>query len=117
MRKQKSFTLIEVLVATFLVSIVFLGIFGAYQLTLKVLSQAKNKIIATAIANGEIEKIRNLSYESIGIIDGFPDGDLESIKNVIINGLEYIIETRVDYIVDEADGISFPQDDCPNDYK
>ncbi len=116
-KKTESFTLIEVLVGTFLILIVFLGIFAAYQLGLKVVGQSKNKITATAIANGEIEKVRNLPYESIGIIGGFPEGDLESIKTTTINNIEYTIETRVDYVVDSADGISAPEDECPNDYK
>lgn len=114
---RKGFTLIEVLVGTFLILIVFLGIFAAYQLGLKVVGQSKNRITATAIASGEIEKVRNLPYESIGIIGGFPEGDLESIKTTTINNIEYIIETRVDYVVDSADGISAPEDECPNDYK
>jgi len=116
-KKIKSFTLIEVLVGTFLILIVFLGIFAAYQLGLKVVGQSKNKITAAAIANGEIEKVRNLPYESIGIVGGFPEGDLESIKTTTINNIEYTIETRVDYVVDSADGISMPEDECPNDYK
>ncbi len=116
-KKIESFTLIEVLVGTFLILIVFLGIFAAYQLGLKVVGQSKNKITAAAIANGEIEKVRNLPYESIGIVGGFPEGDLESIKTTTINNIEYTIETRVDYVVDSVDGISMPEDECPNDYK
>lgn len=114
---KKSFTLIEVLVGTFLVLIIFLGIFTAYQLGLKVVGQAKNKITATEIANGELEKIRNLPYESIGTIDGFPDASLAPSKMVVLNNIDYTVETRVDYVIDSADGISYPEDECPNDYK
>ncbi len=114
---RKGFTLIEVLVGTFLFLIVFLGIFLAYQLGLKVVSQSKNRITATAIVNGELEKIRNLAYESVGVEGGFPDGILQSSKTTFLNGVDYTIETRVDYVVDSADGISSPEDECPNDYK
>jgi len=116
-KKTKSFTLIEILVGTFLVLIIFFGIFLAYQLGLKVVSQNKNRVTAVAIANGEIEKIRNLSYESVGIIEGFPEGILESSKTTLFNGIDYLIETRIDYVVDSADGVSSPEDECPNDYK
>jgi len=116
-KKTKGFTLIEVLVGTFLVLIIFLGIFLAYQLGLKVISQSKNRVTAAAIANGELEKIRNLAYESVGAAGGFPDGVLEASKTAFLNGVDYTIETRVDYIVDSADGISSPEDECPNDYK
>ena len=114
---RKGFTLIEVLVGTFLVLIIFLGIFLAYQLGLKVISQSKNRITAAAIVNGELEKVRNLAYESVGVAGGFPDGVLEVSKTTFLNGINYTIETRVDYVVDSADGISSPEDECPNDYK
>ena len=82
---ERSFTLIEVLVGIFLIMIVFLGIFGAYQLSLKVIGLSKTKIIATAIANGQIEKIRNLAYGSIGVKGSFPDGVLEAVTTTIQN--------------------------------
>jgi len=114
---MRSFTLIEVLIGVFLILIVFLGIFGAYQLGFKVVGQSKNKIMATAILNGEIEKIRNFSYESIGVSGEFPDGVLEKISYITQNNVQYKIERRVDFVVDSADGIASPDDDCPNDYK
>jgi len=113
----KGFTLIEVLIGSVLVLIVFLGIFTAYQLGLKVVAQSKNKIIATAIASGEIEKIKNLAYNAIGVNGAFPDGRLESSRSEVVDNVNYVIETRVDYVIDEADGVSIPEDQCPNDYK
>lgn len=114
---QKAFTFIDVLVGTFLVLIVFFGIFGAFQLGLKVVGQSKNRIVATAIASGEIEKIRNLPYSSIGTQGGYPSGNLAPTSEITRNGLLYTIEIRVDYIADPIDGIAAPDDDCPNDYK
>jgi type II secretory pathway component PulJ len=46
LRIKKGFTFIDVLVGIALMLIVFLGIFGAYQLGLKVVGQSKNKIMA-----------------------------------------------------------------------
>ncbi len=116
-KKNAGFTLIEVLVGIFLFSIVFLGIFGAYELGLRVVGLSRNKIIATAIANQQIEMIRNLPYQSVGTKGGFPNGVLEVATTTIFNNIEYRIEIRVDYVVDPADGIAFPDDECPNDYK
>jgi len=112
---KKGFTLVEVLVASALTLIVFSGIFLAYQLGIRVIAQGRNKVIASAIASGEIEKIKNLSYDAIGIVGGFPDGDLEQTEVKIVNGADYTIERRIDYVVDEADGISAPTDICPNE--
>ncbi|PIW89852.1 MAG: hypothetical protein COZ92_02390, partial [Candidatus Nealsonbacteria bacterium CG_4_8_14_3_um_filter_40_11] len=64
--KSKGFTFIDVMVGTALVLIVFLGIFGAYQLALKVVSQSKARITATALSNQKIEMVRNLAYDDVG---------------------------------------------------
>ena len=116
---QNSFTLVEVLIGTFLILIVFLGIFGLYQLSLKVVSQGERKIIATNIATQEMERIRNLSYNSIGTksaILPFAEGLLDNSTTTIRNSVEYTIETEIKYTVDEADG-SGEQDSCNWDYK
>jgi hypothetical protein len=41
----------------------------------------------------------------------------ESSEVVTRNNIDYALETRVKYIVDEADGLASPDDPCPNDYK
>jgi type II secretory pathway pseudopilin PulG len=115
--KKRAFTLIEILIGLFLFLVIFIGVFTAYRLILKVSAQSRNRITAAAIANGEIEKIRNLSYSSVGTVGGFPEGILESSKTLNFNDIDYLVEIRVDYVIDEIDGISFPEDDCPNDYK
>ncbi len=115
--KNNAFTLIDVLVGTALMLIVFLGIFGAYQLGLRVVGQSKSRIIATSIANGELEKIRNLPYESIGVQGSFPDGVLVATSTIVQNNITFTTERRVDYVIDSADGVASPDDDCPNDYK
>ena len=115
--RSKGLTLIEVLIGAFLILIIFLGIFLAYQLTLKVIESNRDKITATAIAKGELEKIKNLPYQSVGVIGGFPEGVLDASKTSTINGIDYTINDRVDYVIDPRDGIASPDDECPNDYK
>ena len=117
MKKETGFTLIDVIVGVSLMVIVFSGIFGAYQLAVKVVGQSKNKIAATAVANQQLERIRNLSYESLGIEGGFPEGTIEPIATTSLNSVVYTIETRVDFVIDSIDGMALPEDDCPNDYK
>lgn len=119
MKNQKSFTLIEVLVGTFLILIVFLGIFGTYQLGLKVVGLSQRKITATAVANAQIEKIRNLPYQSVGTKDAqlpYAQGVLDSATTTLFNNIEYKIETKVKFIVDSADGTG-GDDSCNWDYK
>ena len=115
-KKSKSFTLTEVLITIFLVSVIFLGIFGAYQLGLKVVGLSERKITATQIAQGEIEKIKNMPYLDVGTIGAkapYASGTLEASTSTILNGIEYKIERKVRLISDASDG----DEECLIDYK
>lgn len=116
---NRGFTLVEALVGTTLMVIVFLGIFGAYRLGVKVITLSKNRVTATAIANSRVETIRNLSYSSLGTVGAvLPEaaGSLEPVETEILNNTVYTITTKVEYAVDEADGTG-AADTCDLDYK
>jgi hypothetical protein len=116
LNKEKGLTFIDALVGTALTVIVFAGIFGAYHLGIKAIGESRNKITATAVANQEIEKIINLSYQSIGIEQAelpVAEGVLSAFDSVILNNGEYFIERKVEYISEEI-GQDF---DCPLNYK
>ncbi len=118
-KNKRSFTLIDVLIGVALTLIVFLGIFGAFQLGLKVIDQSRNRIVATTVANGRIEMIRNLSYSSIGTkgaVLPYAEGILDVATTTTLNNVEYNVETQVKYISDSADGIG-AEDTCDLDYK
>ena len=116
---KKGFTFIDVIVGTALVLVVFLGIFAAYQLGLKVVGLNERKITATAIAASQIEKIRNLPYLDVGIKDAqlpYASGVLDSATTTLLNGIEYKIERNIKFVVDPADGTG-ANDSCNWDYK
>jgi hypothetical protein len=126
-KTKKGFTLIDALVGTFLIIIVFLGILGAYQLAVKVIFQNKARIIAIAIANQKIETIKNLPYKKIGNIpklaDG-PEGELLQTETILQNYIEYTLSTEIRYVSDCFDGPRSAEcptapltDDCVKDYK
>ena len=119
LKNSKAFTFVDVLVGISLMLIIFVSIFGVFQLALKVIALSKNKIAATSIANEEIEKIRNLVYSSVGIVDGvLPTaiGVLSSTSTVTLNNVVYFVERKIEYISDEADGTG-GADSCDLDYK
>ncbi|GEM_PF-697871 len=113
---KKGFTLIEVLVATLLISIIFLGIFGGFQLAIKVVAQSKARIQAVYLASEKIEEVRGLKFADIKTTQG----------NIVVNGVDYNIEILVEDFDDCADGtiegfdcfgaVVLP-DTAPNDYK
>lgn len=125
--KTRGFTFIDILVGTGLILIIFLGIFGAYQLSLQIIRQTKIKTTATALANEKIESLRNLSYASLGTnphaIDE-PAGEVPQLVSVTQNNITYEVETKIIYISDCFDGPrsdscpTAPETDvCPRDYK
>jgi len=127
LKSKKGFSFIDVLVGISLMLIVFLGIFGAYQLSLKVISQSKARITATSFVNQELEMIRNLPYKQIGttphLIDE-PAGEIPKTSSTTQNNIGFAIETKIIYINDCFDGprsSDCPQapeiDSCPRDYK
>lgn len=116
-KRNKGFTLVEVLVTVFIFSIVFTAILSALSFGLRIVAQSRNKAMANAIANQELEKIRNISYSLVGISGGFPDGSLSPSETITQNGVDFVINRKIVYVVDEADGVADPEDECPNDYK
>ena len=117
---MKGFTFIDTMIGVSLSLIIFLGILGAFRLGIQVVIQSQNKIVAAAIANQEIEMARNLSYGEIGTVGAilpFAEGQLLSSKTISRNNIDYTVATRVKYIIDDADGIGAPNDNCSNDYK
>ena len=104
---KRSFTLIEVLVGIALMLIVFVGTFGAYQLALRVVGYSKARVIATAIANEQLEKIRNLSYLDVGTNEPGcdPCGEVEKSFSTTSNNILFNVTTTIICFDDPKDGI------------
>lgn len=113
---RKGFSLVELMVGISLLLIIFLGLYAAFSLSLKVVGQSKARVTALAIANAKIEEIRNLDYDDIGTEGGIPSGSLEEKEEVFRNGINFQIKTTVLYIDDPYDGLA-PEDAVPTDYK
>ena len=115
-KQEQGFTLMEVLVSIFLMTIVFLGIFGAFQLIIKTTAQSKARMQAVYLASQRIEELKNLSYDQIQT----------SEATTTINNVDYDIQTIVEDVDDCADNTiggldcdnnSASADLAPNDYK
>ncbi len=111
---MKGFTFIDVLVGMVLVFIVFWGIFGAYQLSLKIIAQSGARVTATAICNQKIEEIRNLFYPEVKYL---PEGEI--VKTATTSDGKYTITTTIIPVIDPFDGLG-DADNCEDtdiDYK
>jgi len=67
MKKHSSFTLIEVLLAVFILEVGLLGIAGFYASSLKIIKTARNETIASNLASGILDEQLAISYDNLEI--------------------------------------------------
>jgi prepilin-type N-terminal cleavage/methylation domain-containing protein len=116
---NKGFTLIETLVGTAIFLLLVISVYQAYLVTIQVIRTAQIKITATALANEQLEIMRNMPYTDIGIIDGLPSGKILADQKLIRNNQEFTVKTTINSIDDPFDGTmsGIPNDSSPADYK
>lgn len=103
-RPHQGFGLIDVIVGTALMLVVFLSLFGILRASLLVSSLARAKAGATTIAQVQMEYLRGLSYDNLGTVGGIPAGTVAQDATTTENGIAYAVHTFVSYVDDPADG-------------
>ena len=111
MKKRSAFTLIEVLLAVFILEIGLLGIAGFYASSLKITKTARNETIASNLASGILDEELAIAYDNLevktesGQYSNDPANPFYSwnyeIRTVYIddNLAEQIVETNMKKIV------------------
>jgi prepilin-type N-terminal cleavage/methylation domain-containing protein len=118
--KKSGFTLIEVLIGAFILSIVLIGVYGSFVSVIKTVRAARIKTDAMLLANEQIEIARNLPYQSVGIVAGLPVGLIPREQILTRGGTSFKLTTSLRSIDDPFDGTlgSPTQNDLsPGDYK
>ncbi|GIW65992.1 MAG: hypothetical protein KatS3mg094_511 [Candidatus Parcubacteria bacterium] len=113
------YTFIEILIALFIISVITYLIISIFlNLLQSTLNARINLQIISALEN-ELEIIRVMNYEDIGIVDGWPTGILTREKIVNYDNLSIKINYYIRNIDDPADGVigGNPNDLAPADYK
>ncbi len=103
--KQKGTTLLDVVFGTALLLIVFVGLYGVFQLTLELVQSSKSKTGALTLASERMEFIRSLNYDDVGTVGGIPQGVLTAEENNTLNGIPYTKKTFVQYVDAVEDGV------------
>src|SRR3989344_3650644 len=120
--KAKSYsrgvTLIDAVVGSALMLLVFVGISAAFQLSLDVVMNNRVRAGAIALMNERMEYLRSLSYTQIGVIGGIPAGNVPQVETVSKNNVTYTRRTSVLYSDDAGDGLgAADQNSIIADYK
>ncbi len=118
-KTKKGFSLLEVVSAIFIFSIVTITIYGSFSAGLRSLAQSKHRIAATELANEKMEIIRNMPYADIGTQGGVPGGILPQNETVWKSNQKFNVRTNVIYVDDPLDGVAggTPDDTVSKDYK
>lgn len=123
MRNKKTsagFTLIEVLVALAIFTIVSFGIYGVYANILNSIVRNQWRTIAVSVLQNQIETVRGMKYEDVGIIGGYPAGKIHATSTVVQAGVSFLLSATVRSVDDPYDGMATgttPIDTSPADYK
>ncbi len=112
-----AFTLIEVLVSLFVLSIVMTGIYQLIMYSFAITSDNQHYVEAIAIANQKMEQIRNMPYDDVGTVFGSPHGSISDYETIVRNG-SYTIHSVIQFFDDPYDGtLEDETDDVFTDYK
>ncbi len=112
------FSLVEVLVVSFVMLVVFGGLLGGVKYTLDLISISRAKLTALTVANNQMEYIHSLSYNAVGTISGIPAGSIAQVSTTSLNQIVFTRTTLIEYIDDDADGIGVADSNTiTTDYK
>lgn len=101
---SRGVSLIDVLVGSALILVIFLGIFAIVRASLAVSTLAKLKNSATSIAETRMEYARSLDYDVLGTVGGIPAGVIPQYATTTIEGTTFTTRTFIEYADDPADG-------------
>ncbi len=62
---KKGFTLVEVLIVMFVLAVVLMGLAGYVCAVMKATSQSKQTSVASSLAQGKLESLRNVPFASL----------------------------------------------------
>jgi hypothetical protein len=110
--------LVEVIVVSTLILLIFGGLFAGVKLMVVLVGQAKGAAGARALAAERLEYIRSLPYASVGTVNGIPEGTLPQTSTTTMNGITYTEHLVVTYLDRPEDGFGAADDNgVPEDSK
>lgn len=111
--------IIETVIGVSVFIVVAVGVYEAYRSMYGFIGVSKQKIVAAALANEQLEIIRNLPFSDVGIVNGIPSGKIPREQTLNRSGTDYQVVTTIRNIDDPFDGTigGAPNDTSPADYK
>ena len=90
---RSGFTLVELVIAVGLAAIIFTGAYAAYSSILDTVVNSELRTEAANVINRQIEIMRNLPYEDVGIVGGTPSGVIPEEQMILSGRINFLINT------------------------
>jgi type II secretory pathway pseudopilin PulG len=115
---NKGFSLVEIIVVSAVMLLVFGGLLISFKYTLTLVSHSRAKLTALTVANSQMEYIRSLSYDAVGTVSGIPTGAIPQVSTTTLNGILFTKTVLINYVDDPKDGVgAADSNDITTDYK
>lgn len=105
LQQNRGFSLVEILVVSAIMLVVFGGLLISFRYSLELISHSRAKLTALTLANDNMEYIRSLSYNAVGTVLGIPSGLIPQVSTTTLNGIVFTKRVLIEYIDDDADGL------------
>ncbi len=102
------FTLLEVLVAGFVLVVGLIFIAQFFASAIGSVSDSETRSLIHQVASQEIEKARALDYADVGTVDGHPAGMLVASETVTVEGVSLLITREVIFVEDPSYSGPYP---------
>ena len=124
-RGEGGFTLIETIIGLVVMTIMVTAVSQLFVDNLRVVTLGKARAIGLALAEEQLENIRDLPYQGVATQFGaiYPPGLLPDTQTLVRGGYTFTVSTKIIYVDDPYDGNAAgtipgkPQDIYPFDYK
>lgn len=98
--REEGFTIVESMAAAVILIIAVVLTITPIGASMRLIDRAKEVTVAENLAQARIEEIRSLDYSDVGNPGYAPDGILERVTTVDVEGRTYTVSTDVQYVGD-----------------
>jgi len=104
--RTRGFTLIEVIIDAFVITVIFGAVIGSFLVMLNATNSGKIRTLASALANEQLEYLRNLSYDSLATQNGtiLPQGGIPDTQTITRGNVSFTLNTTIIFVDDPFDG-------------
>ncbi len=97
-RAHRGSSVIEVLVAILILTVVAAGVVQGLAFTSAAIGSSRVQTVVTQLASTELEKAQATAYVDLGTVGGDPDGDIVPDRTETVDGVAYRIQTDVEVV-------------------